>query len=296
MEYGPPPLFRQGVPARARFIFFVLVSLVLMLVDGRLRALDGFRGAVVSFTEPLTELVALPGELLGRGEGYFVSKRNLSNENARLSEENQKLLLRAARYAELEEENRVLRELVGAVPRTSSRVVTAEVLGRVADNFSRRIRINLGEKDGLKLGMPVIGASGALGQVSRVIPHLSEVTLITDHNQQIAVMNERTHERYIAAGTGEVLLDVLFVKPDADIRPGDLLVTTGLDGLFPRNVAVAEISAVDHEPQESYQRVTASPLFEMHELQFATIILTDPNPTAALDEVEEEPLQRRKRR
>lgn len=293
MEYGPPPLFRQGVPARVRFILFVLAALVMILVDGRLRALDSFRSTVVSFTAPLTELIALPGQMLGQGAGYFVSKKTLKAENDRLSEENQLLQLKAARYEELELENTRLRALVEAVPRSGSRVVTGEVLGRVADSFTRRIQINLGESAGIQVGMPVIGAMGALGQVSRVVAHLSEITLVTDHNQQISVMNERTGERYIASGTGEELLDVLFVAPGADVEPGDRLVTTGLDRLFPPNITVGTVRDTAYQPGETYKRVSATPSVDLSDLRFATVILVDPNPTAALEKPEETTIRRR---
>lgn len=265
----------------------------MILVDGRLRALDSFRSTVVSVTAPLTELIALPGQMLGQGAGYFVSKKTLKAENDRLSEENQLLQLKAARFEELELENTRLRALVEAVPRSGNRVVTGEVLGRVADSFTRRIQINLGENAGIQIGMPVIGAMGALGQVSRVVAHLSEITLVTDHNQQISVMNERTGERYIASGTGEELLDVLFVAPGADVQPGDRLVTTGLDRLFPPNITVGTVHDTSYQPGETYKRVSALPSVDLSDLRFATVILVDSNPTAALEKPEETAIRRR---
>ena len=201
MEYGPPPLFRQGISARARFLFFVLICVILILVDGRLRSLDNFRSAVISFTTPMVHVATLPITLLGEGEGYFISKVKLKTANDQLLEENQKLSLEVARLREMREENERLRQLVNAVPREADRVVTGEVLGRVSDQFTRRLQINLGEKSGIVQGMPVIGAFGILGQITRVAATQSEITLITDHRQRIAVMNERTGERYILAGT-----------------------------------------------------------------------------------------------
>lgn len=283
MEYGPPPLFRQGISARVRFIFFVLMSVILILVDGRLRSLDDFRSAAVSFTTPLVELATMPMKLFSQTEGYFVSKVRLKNANDQLSEENRRLSLEVARLREMQEENEHLRRLVSAVPRTSDKVVTAEVLGRVSDQFTRRIKVNLGEKDGLKIGMPVIGASGVLGQVSRLIAHQAEVTLVTDHRQRIAVMNERTGERFILAGTGEEFMDLLFVLPGADIKAGDRLVTSGIDKLFPRLISAGTVLTSEHQPGETYRTVTVSPSFQIDDIQFATIILKDPSLATALD-------------
>lgn len=298
MQYGPPSLFRQGVSARARFIFFVVLSLVCILVDGRLRALDGLRSALVSFTTPLVQVLSLPGEILGEGEGYFTSKHRLSEENRRLLEENQLLQLKAARLDEMSQENERLRMIVNAVPRTASNTVTAEVIGRVSDPFTKRLQINLGEKDGIAVGMPVVGAFGALGQITRTVAHLSEVTLLTDHRQQIAVVNERTGAHAIAAGTGDSSLNILFVGPKADIQKGDRLTTSGLDGLFPRNLLVGIVTEIAYQPGENYQRVEASPAAQLDNIQFATVVLVDPNPTAALDEIEEkkDPFERRRRR
>ena len=176
----------------------------------------------------------LPSKLIGEGEKFTSRARQiLQQKNRRLTEENQLLQLKAARLDEMTHENERLRALVNAVPRSFSQVVTAEVIGRVADPFTNRIQINVGEIEGLQTGMPVIGAFGALGQISRVVAHAAEVTLLTDHRQQIAVMNERTGALFIASGTGDGLLDVLFVLPKADIKLGDRLVTSGLDHLLP---------------------------------------------------------------
>lgn len=296
MQYGPPPLFRQGVSARVRFLFFVVLSIVAILVDGRLRALEGLRSAIISFTSPIERVVKLPSEIIGEGENYFTSKRKLADENRRLTEENQLLQLKAARLDEMTHENERLRTLVNAVPRTSSQVVTAEVIGRVADPFTNRIQINVGEIEGLQNGMPVIGAFGVLGQVSRIAAHAAEVTLLTDHRQQIAVMNERTGELFIAAGTGEGTLDILFVLPKADIRQGDRLVTSGLDHLFPRNILVASVVSIDYQAGETYQRVSATPSVDTTDVQFATVVLTDPNPSATLEEkIPKNPFERRRR-
>ena len=125
MAYGAPPLFRQGVSARARFLFFLMLSLATILVDGRLRSLDGLRSTVVSFTSPIVEAIHLPGRILGEGQGYFMSKRRLNEEVQRLSEENQLLQLSAARYEEVQQENESLRRLINTVPRAADKVATA---------------------------------------------------------------------------------------------------------------------------------------------------------------------------
>lgn len=284
MAYGAPPLFRQGVSARARFLFFLMLSLAAILVDGRLNALDGVRSTIVSFTSPVVEAIGMPARWIGSAEGYFMSKRRLNEEVQRLSHENQLLQLKAARFEEFQQENETLRRLISAVPRTADKVATAEVIGRIADPFSRRIQLNVGALEGLAVGMPVIGPFGVLGQVSRVVNRLSEVTLISDHTLRISVVNRRTGAFFILAGTGEDELSVLFALPSADIRAGDELVTSGLDHLFPKQILAAVVLGAGYQPGEPYQRVTARPVADLNSVQFATVVLTNPNPAAGLEE------------
>ena len=254
MGYGAPPLFRQGVPARARFLFFLTLSLVLILVDGRLRALDGLRSTIVSFTAPIVEAVGVPATLVANGKGYLKSKRRLNEEVAELSRENQLLQLQAARLDEIQRENAELRQLTNAVPRTAGHTATGEVIGRIADPFSRRIRINIGTPEGVAVGMPVIGPYGVLGQVSRAVSRLSEVL----------------------AGTGTDTLSLLYVQPSEDIRPGDELITSGLDGLFPKQVLAARVTETGYQPGEPYQSVLAAPSASIENVQFATVVLIAP--------------------
>lgn len=281
MSFGsPPPLFRQGISHRAKYVFYVVLSLVFILVDGRFNALDVFRSTISGIITPVVELVEAPVKLFNNGRGYFESKRSMKKEIDRLTEENQALVLKSARFEELLKENERLRELVNAVKGISSRTATSEVIGRVADPFSQRIQINIGSNEGVAAGMPVIGVFGVLGQVSRTVAKTSEVRLLFDHTMKISVVNERTQEKFILAGTGDELLEVMFVRPESDIRPGDKLLTSGLDQIFPRYIPTAEIASVEYRNGDKYKRVIAVPNVKIDDVQFATVILSDPNPQA----------------
>lgn len=284
MAYGAPPLFRQGVSIRARFLFFLMLSLAVILVDGRLRALDDFRSALTSFLTPFKEVVQLPGLFIENSAGYFISKKNLNEEIQRLTKENQLLQLDAARMEEMRQENENLRHLVSALAATTDHVVTTEVIGRPADPFSRRIQIAAGALDGVQVGMPVIGPFGVLGQVSRTVSHQSEVTLISDHKSRISVINNRTGQIFLLAGTGDSgLLTVAFAQPSADLQPGDELVTSGLDHLYPKAVLTAIVKSSTYVPGEAYRRVEATAAADLTDVQFATVVLVNPHPTAELD-------------
>lgn len=296
MSYGAPPLFRQGVPAKARFIFFLTLSLALILVDGRLRALDGLRSTIVSFTAPVVETVSLPALIIADGEGYLKSKHHLNEEINKLSTENQLLQLQAARFEEIQKENEELRRLVNAVPRTADRVATGEVIGRIADPFSRRIKINIGTPDGLAVGMPVLGPFGVLGQISRVVNRLSEVTLLTDHTSRLAVINRRTGAFHVLAGTGSNTLSLLYVQPSEDIQPGDELITSGLDNLFPKQVLAARVTEAGYRPGEPYQNVSATLAADIENVQFATVVLVEPSTDVVTESAPPSRFERRQRR
>ena len=297
MAYGAPPLFRQGVSIRARFLFFLMLSLAVILVDGRLRALDDFRSALTSFLTPFKEVVQLPGLFIENSAGYFISKKNLNEEIQRLTKENQLLQLDAARMEEMRQENENLRHLVSALAATTDHVVTTEVIGRPADPFSRRIQIAAGALDGVQGGMPVIGPFGVLGQVSRTVSHQSEVTLISDHKSRISVINNRTGQIFLLAGTGDSgLLTVAFAQPSADLQPGDELVTSGLDHLYPKAVLTAIVKSSTYVPGEAYRRVEATAAADLTDVQFATVVLVNPHPTAELDIKDVKPQNRFERR
>lgn len=297
MAYGAPPLFRQGVSIRARFLFFLMLSLAVILVDGRLRALDDFRSALTSFLTPFKEVVQLPGLFIENSAGYFISKKNLNEEIQRLTKENQLLQLDAARMEEMRQENENLRHLVSALAATTDHVVTTEVIGRPADPFSRRIQIAAGALDGVQVGMPVIGPFGVLGQVSRTVSHQSEVTLISDHKSRISVINNRTGQIFLLAGTGDSgLLTVAFAQPSADLQPGDELVTSGLDHLYPKAVLTAIVKSSTYVPGEAYRRVEATAAADLTDVQFATVVLVNPHPTAELDTKDVKPQNRFERR
>lgn len=297
MAYGAPPLFRQGVSIRARFLFFLMLSLAVILVDGRLRALDDFRSALTSFLTPFKEVVQLPGLFIENSAGYFISKKNLNEEIQRLTKENQLLQLDAARMEEMRQENENLRHLVSALAATTDHVVTTEVIGRPADPFSRRIQIAAGALDGVQVGMPVIGPFGVLGQVSHTVSHQSEVTLISDHKSRISVINNRTGQIFLLAGTGDSgLLTVAFAQPSADLQPGDELVTSGLDHLYPKAVLTAIVKSSTYVPGEAYRRVEATAAADLTDVQFATVVLVNPHPTAELDIKDVKPQNRFERR
>jgi rod shape-determining protein MreC len=210
---------------------------------------------------PLQWLVTAPRGLVSRVGEFFVSQATLKSENARLTEQNLANAVRLQRYDALAAENAHLRELLEARSRPEIESTTAEVLYSGRDPFSRRVVIDRGLQDKVLRGAPVIDARGVVGQVTRVYPWVSEVTLVTDKGQTVPVQNLRNGLRAVLAGRGgDGLLELMFVPLNADFQNGDKLVTSGIDGVYPPGLPVAEITQVERNAAELFARIVGRPL------------------------------------
>jgi rod shape-determining protein MreC len=165
-----------------------------------------------------------------------------------------------SRIEQLELENARLRELLELRPQVGVPARAAQVLYEAADPYSRKVVIDRGGRDGVLPGSPVVVPAGVLGQVTRVYPLNAEVTLLTDQNAAIPVLNERTRQRAAAFGGFQAGMELRFVSGDADVQPGDRLVTGGLDGIFPPGLPVATIAAVERRTESGFARIRLAPL------------------------------------
>lgn len=261
MQYSPPPLFKQGASARVKVVFFALFAIVLLLVDSHLRSLGLIRQVVGTVLYPLQMVALMPRDAVYRVGDYFASVSTLQNEvreirlqqiqNARIIQQSQQLLA----------ENAQLRKLLAASERLPVQSVLAEILYDARDAYSRKIVMNRGARHGVAAGQPVIDDIGVVGQVTRVFPFTSEITLLTDRDQAIPVMNVRNGLRSVAYGRGQSgLLDLRFIASNADIRQDDLLTTSGIDGIYPAGLSVARVVQVENRSNDAFERVTGQPL------------------------------------
>ena len=260
MEYSPPPLFKQGAPARVKVIVFALISLVLLVVDARMNLLAGVRQVAATVLYPVQMAALMPRDALGSMGGYFSSLSSLQKEVRELK--NQQLVqARQLQQAQFEmAENAHLRRLMEARGQLPVKTLMSEVLYDARDPSTRRIVLDRGARAGVVLGLPIVDHAGVIGQVTRVFPFTSEVTLLTDREQAIPVQVLRSGLRSIAYGRGQSgLLDLRFVAQDADIQVGDVLVTSGLDGMYPAGLAVARVIQVE-KAAGSFGRVICQPL------------------------------------
>lgn len=257
----PPPFFHRGPSPLARLAFFGLLSLALLFVDTRYRYLENVRQIVAIALYPVQRAVQLPGEALGYVSAYFASQRALSNENAAAKE---RLLTQAPAvqgFPLLDQENAHLRALLKMAERFPGVATAAEVLYSGRDPFTQKLIVDKGDMAGVQLGQAVIDEIGVVGQVTRVFPYMSEVTLVTDKDHAVPVKVERSGLRSVMYGAGTAKLPELrFLSPNAEIQPGDRLVTSGIDGTYPAGLAVALVASVERETGQVFARVTCKPL------------------------------------
>lgn len=261
MEHTPPPLFRTGPTPLARLMIFALLSVSLLIADARFNYLSTLRQIAAVIVYPLQRLAATPAAVASRINDFFVTHASLRSDNRRLTEQNLDLAMAAQRTAALEKENARLRGLLGARERTPAPSTAAEILYAARDPFSHKVMIDRGLGGGIEPGRPVIDHVGVIGQVTRVYPWLSEVTLITDKGHLVPVLNVRTGLRAVLAGTGDAgRLELRFIPLTADFLTGDLLVTSGIDGVYPPGLPVAEVTRVERNTAYLFASIACKPL------------------------------------
>src|SRR5258706_6192199 len=203
MDYRPPPLFNQGVSARARLAFFSFLAVSLIVVDSRVRALESIRIGVGVVLYPVQQAMLIPGLALQSIGDYVTSVKQLTRENEQLKRAQLESAQRVVQSEQLAAENANLRKLLGARERIGRRAVLAQIQFESRDRFLHKLVVDKGADDGLRIGQPVIDAIGVVGQVTRVFPLASEVTLLTDKEQTIPVQIVRNGLRGAALGGGE---------------------------------------------------------------------------------------------
>ncbi len=260
MEYSPPPLFKQGASARAKMLLFALLAVALLLADARLHALALIRQGVGIALYPLQAAALLPRDALFATADYVTTLSTLREENRRLREQQVRSAQQLQQTGQLMAENAYLRQLLDAAQRVQLKTVMSEILYDARDPFSRKVIIDRGARNGLLAGQPVIDELGVVGQVTRTYPFTSEVTLLTDKDHAIPVQVLRSGVRGVAYGRGQTgELELRFMASNADIQKGDVLTTSGIDGIYPAGLAVATVTSVDTKTSDAFARILCKP-------------------------------------
>lgn len=274
VDYEPPPFFKRGPAPFALLTFYVALSAALMILDARFRYLEVLRQGASLAIQPLQAVAHLPVRLLGDGADYLGSMGALQDEAANLRRAQLDVAPRLLRMQQLEAENTHLRALLALKERQPAAGAAVRILYATRDPYVRRVVIDRGATQAVVAGQPLIDHLGVIGQVTRVFPFISEVTLITDKEQAIPVQLVRSGLRSVAFGVGRGMLELRFLPANADVEKGDLLVTSGLDGVYLPGLPVAEVVQIERDATYSFARILCKPVAGVE--HFSTAMLLNP--------------------
>ena len=270
----------------ARVILFIVISILLMYFDHRENHLDAVRNGLGAAVYPVRVVVDAPVRLWRWLGGVMTTRDQLQSEVSRLRSERLVTNVRLQRLAALEAENARLRAMLEARTRVRDAVRVAEIMAVDANPYEHNLVINVGSRDGVYDGQAIVAAEGVVGQVIRTGLLTSQAVLISDTDHALPVEVNRNGLRTIAVGTGEIdRLDLPFLPNNADIRVGDLLVTSGLGGTFPSGYPVAVVNTLTRIPQQQFADVTAVPSAALDQVREVMLIGAASEPVEdALDE------------
>lgn len=259
-----------------RLLAFAVLSAALMVVDARFETLKPVRSQLGSVLTPFYWLADLPVRVWDGISDQFTSRSVLIAENEKLKAEALLMQRRLQKLAALTEQNVRLRELLNSSALVDEKVLVGELIGVDPNPFTHRILIDKGEKDGVFLGQPVLDARGLMGQVVEVMPYTSRVLLLTDTTHSIPVQVNRNGLRAIASGTGNPeRLELRHVADTADIKEGDLLVSSGMGQRFPAGYPVATVKEVIHDSGQPFAIVRAVPTAALNRSRYVLLVFTD---------------------
>ena len=277
-----PAFFVRGPSIFSRMVFFCALSISIMAIDARLNYLSQVRHAFIAALHPLEVVANAPSEWTRDMKKYFSEHNQLVQENYALKQQafEQKVLLQ--RLTTIEAENTHLRTLLdGNIP-IQPKAILGEISHMGRDPFTHTVVVNRGSQHSIKAGQAVVDSKGVIGQVTRVYPFTSEVTLITDKELSIPIQIERNQLRAIAFGEGNNTLDIPYLPANVDIKVGDKLVTSGIDGVYPAGLAVATVTAILQNPESPFAKIVSTPVAEVNNhLQLLLLELPEPKENVA---------------
>jgi rod shape-determining protein MreC len=260
VDYTPPPFFKRGPAPLVRLFFFATLSLALLVIDARFRYVEGLRSWLALAAYPLQRAALLPFEVGERVAGYFSTQARLVSENERLRAKALEYSQDAQRFQAAQAEAAELRRIINAGERLDLKTIPAEVLYASRDPYAHKIFIDRGQVQNIKPGSPVVDETGVIGQVTRVHPFVSEVTLLTNPDQAVPVQVVRNGLRAIAFGGGASgMLELRFTAANAEVQNGDQLVTSGIDGTYPSGLPVATVVHIERDADHTFARVLCRP-------------------------------------
>ncbi|MDL0432063.1 rod shape-determining protein MreC [Marinobacter sp. TBZ242] len=265
----------QGPVPGFRLLLVFVLSAVMIVADARFDKLTPVRSAIGTGLAPVHWLGNAPSEFSDWVASLFTTREDLREENEALRARLLILERRALKYAALASENNELRKLMNSSEVLDDRVIVAEVVAVSPDPFSHEIVINKGSRDGVEVGQAILDANGLMGQVQQTSSFTSRVLLVSDSSHAVPVEVVRNGLRAILLGNGNTsALELVHVPDTADIREGDLLVSSGLGGRFPKGYPVAEVDQITKEAGEPFVKIRATPMAELNRSRLVLVVFS----------------------
>ena len=259
-DHAPPPFFKRGPAPLALLTFYIAVSLAIFVFDLRFKSLELLRQSIALVVDPVQRVAQTPGSLVDYASHYLQGMHSLQQENDELKHAKLTTAPDLQRLAQLEAENERLRKLLSVTEREKANGQVSQILYTARDPFSRKVIVDKGQQSGVTAGQPAIDDAGVVGQVTRVFPFSAEITLITDKDQVVPVQVVRTGQRSVVFGLGNGQLELRYMPANADIQIGDMLVTSGLDGIYLPGFPVAKVVNVERDSAYSFARIFCVPI------------------------------------
>jgi len=263
IDRTPPPFFRQGPSALTKLVLCSALALFLMVADNRFTIIKQLRAVMATVLYYPQQVLLVPVQALMDVGDYAQGLRSAVQGEEAARSDLARQSERALRVEQLLVENARLRALLDLRPGLSVKSQSAQVLYEASDPYSRKVIIDRGATNNVLLASPVINESGVLGQVTRVFPLSSEVTLLIDKDAAIPVLNTRTQARGAAFGSAATTsggMEMRFMAGNADVQVGDLLGTSGVDGVYPAGLPVAKVVSVDRKSDAGFARIMLTPV------------------------------------
>jgi rod shape-determining protein MreC len=269
------PLFRQGATPNAKLFVYAIACVCLIAVDSRVRMLEPIRQAISVALYPVQLMMLMPREVSHYVGTWVEDQADLSKRASTLEREASKAAILALQYKGLAAENVQLRQMLSLRQRQDVSTMAADILYETRESITRKVVIDRGAYHEISPGMPVMDAQGLLGQVVRVFPLISEVNLIVDKDQATPVQVARNGLRAVAYGGVEGgMLEIRFMAGNADIKEGDELYTSGIDGVYPPNLPVAKVIQIDRSTALGFARIVCQPLAGVTRNRHVAIIMS----------------------
>ena len=271
-----PAFFVRGPSPFSRMVFFCALSVSIMAADARFNYLSQVRQGFIAALHPLEVLANAPSEWTRDTKKYFSEHNRLVQENYALKEQAFEQQIKLQRFNTIEAENTHLRTLLNGNIPIQPKAILGEISHMGRDPFTHTVVVNRGSQHNIKAGQAVVDSKGVIGQVTRVYPFTSEVTLITDKELSIPIQIERNQLRAIAFGEGNNTLDIPYLPTNVDIKVGDKLVTSGIDGVYPSGLAVAIVTKIQQNPESPFAKIVSTPVADVsNHLQLLLLALPD---------------------